>query len=378
MPGRVSLVPLATALAFAAVASPLGCGSRTGIPLLDVAGNDAGNGSSSGSGGGGSSSGSSSGGAIDSGVAEAGDCRTAPGLVTLAAQDNIDYRTGPVVPDGTNVYWGTATVSGIGLPAVVKVPLCGGTPTTVAAGSTGPGGIRALTANASTAFWIEGPDTGPSLAVRSAPLSGGIAATMIASVVGGWNGMAFNASNLCFADYDQVLEVPLGGGAAQTLASGQPVLSVAMDASNLYWTSTDGLLKKEALGGGAVTTLATGAASGGVGAMTVLGSNVYWQSDPGILVTPVGGGATTTLVASTDNIGTFVMDDANVYWTDDLDRLQRISIHGGAATTLAVGNNMAGIAVDATSVYWTTVATCTLPDGTPPCSGASVMRLTPK
>ena len=190
-------------------------GASAQVPLAEVGpgsrcwtstGNDAGSGSG-GSGSSGSSSGSSSssGGAIDSGVAEVSDCRTTPGLVTLAAQDNIDYRTAPVVPDGTSVYWGTATVSGVGLPAVMKVPVCGGTPTTVAAGSTGPGAIRALTANASSAFWIEGPDTGPSLAVRSAPLSGGIAATMIASVIGGWNGMAFNASDLCFADYNQVL-----------------------------------------------------------------------------------------------------------------------------------------------------------------------------
>jgi hypothetical protein len=71
------------------------------------------------------------------------------------------------------------------------------------------------------------------------------------------------------------MKVPITGGPASTLATGSIPIGVAVDGANVYWADFgDSTIDAVPLGGGKVTTLATGQTSC-VG-IAIEGPNVYW------------------------------------------------------------------------------------------------------
>ncbi len=124
-----------------------------------------------------------------------------------------------------------------------------------------------------------------------------------------------------YADGGSVMTVPKCGGAAATLASGQPFLgSIAVDSENVYWT------------------------------------NLSSQDHGTLMSVPVHGGAPVTLSAGGDPAG-LALDATSIYWTDPfggtVNKIPKAS-GGGAPTTLATKQYGAGdLATNATLACWT-------------------------
>jgi hypothetical protein len=94
------------------------------------------------------------------------------------------------------------------------------------------------------------------------PLAGGVPEELWTAPSGSVRDLAVTADRAFVAwehgDDGQIAAVPIAGGAAQALVA--PVrgpLQIALDATDLFYTTSDGILARAPLDGGAVTTLAT-------------------------------------------------------------------------------------------------------------------------
>jgi hypothetical protein len=149
--------------------------------------------------------------------------------------------------------------------------------------------------------------------------------TLLASVPFGYpNQMAIDAQNVCWFGYSGAQKVSINGGNPVTLApSGYDSSqdedvydSIAVDGTYAYWASgADGAIKRPRKSdGGSFLVLASNQArpySIAVGA-----SNVYWTTGDGsVQKTSISGGAGATLIATgMTSLGRIAVDSASVYW----------------------------------------------------------------
>ena len=183
------------------------------------------------------------------------------------------------------------------------------------------------------------------------------------------NGIAVDATSVYWtttyegAGEGTVKRVPIGGGAAVTLASGGSPDGIAVDGTSVYWTNpTAGAVMKVPLGGGAAVTLD---AQANALAVAVDATSVFWVDGLGKMrKVPIGGGPAVTLASPLATAYAIAVDGTSVY---SIPGPTKVPIGGGPAVTLASGGTSQGIAVDTTSVYWTTYS-----------STGTVMKLTPK
>jgi hypothetical protein len=160
------------------------------------------------------------------------------------------------------------------------------------------------------------------------------------------------------------MKVPLGGGAATTIAvGGGGVFFIAIDTSSVYFANEyTGVVTSAPLDGdgGALATLATGQSS--PEALVVDGTGLYWANLNGgtVVKAPLGGvpegGAPTVIASGLASPVALALDGANVYFaTSDgaVRAASKTTVDGGAGTVLASGQNATSIAVDANRVYWT-------------------------
>jgi len=160
-----------------------------------------------------------------------------------------------------------------------------------------------------------------------------------------------------------VMACPIGGcgGGPITIASAQPAAaSIVSDGANVFWATgyaPNGALMACAVGGcaGAPTQIASGAVNG----IAVDTTNVYWTTGAAVMTCPkTGCGATpTTLVSGLTYAFSIAVDATSVYWTTDT-AVMKCAIGGCAVpTTLADGQNGPhSIAVDGQNAYWATGA----------------------
>jgi len=250
-----------------------------------------------------------------------------------------------VAVDSTHVYWG----SGDG--TVKKVPISGGTVTTLASGQ---GAVPGLAVDGTHVYWVSFHsgywDDGT---VKEVPISGG-SVTTLASDQGRVSSLAVDATHVYWANLlpnddgpgaGTLSEVPVGGGAVTTLASGQGWPgSVAVDGTYVYWTSQgNGTVNKIPVGGGTVTALATG--QGGPTPLAVDSTRVYWvnYNDGTVNSVPLGGGAVTTL-ASGQSAETLAVDGTHVYWTGS-GALKEVPVGGGAVNVVTYAGYSPALAV---------------------------------
>lgn len=96
------------------------------------------------------------------------------------------------------------------------------------------------------------------------------------------------------------------------------------------------------------------------GVLVADGANLYWIDDTLNAVTemPIGGGAVTTLASGLLSWfgGSLGVDARNVYFTSPAaGTITQVPIGGGTLVTVASGQDPYGVAVNPTSVFWTVV-----------------------
>ncbi|MGD0529677.1 MAG: hypothetical protein ABSE49_31360 [Polyangiaceae bacterium] len=305
----------------------------------------------------------------------------------LASFSSSMYSVYSFQIDATNAYALVDNDEGNDSTTVMKVPLSGGAPVTLA---NDPQYATALAVSPSTLYWVDpsGPQdevdasSNTTGLVMSVPLGGGNAVPVatdqafpsnVAVDSSGvyWVNQTVCNSFPCQATVGTVMMLPTGSTTPVTLASvpAQPA-ALALDATNVYWGTNDGrvmMVPKSATGGGTPTTLAYYETN--VGSLVVAGSDLYWTTGTGdIMRTPIAGGATTAILVGSSEVGSLVTDGTSLYWitydqqfsptgTTEMTAIDRMALTDTDTTpvTLWTGSDSPDtLQVDATSVYFTT------------------------
>ncbi len=213
-----------------------------------------------------------------------------------------------------------------------------------------------------------------------------------------------NGANVYWADGNiptgSVDRVAMSGGGAVQIASTDQPIGVAVDGSNIYWSTFGssanpvGTIVKQPIAGGAAVTLATGLAT--VGPIALDGKNVYWSDMFGAVSSvPIAGGAVHVIVPAQYTLPpNTVLDDApigiavadgTVYWTSTPlqgatpNVISAVSVDGGAVSVVATpATQLNGLAVDDQFVYWSEIGVVTPGQGlgSPPTADqGSISRL---
>ena len=312
-----------------------------------------------------------------------GACWSAPRLVAVACSQ---LQPIALAVDSTNVYWVNEGGS------IVKAPLAGGPPITLASGQPNP---QAIAIDSTNVYWVTNVTGVAQNAVLKMPLHGGAISTLATGLDP--RGIAVDTTSVYWTDGTRgggrVWKVPISGvpdGGSPTLiaTAKRPAgpTSILVDSSSVYWTevptSGAGTVLKAPLDGGTAQTLASGQFPI---AMAVDGTSLYWTNEWGgggsVTKVPVSGGTPVTIATGILPSG-IAVDSTGVYWGDtSAGTVNVIPLDGGASTPivrpiLSVGgtSNCGGpvaVAVDSTSVYWT------FQNGYPSVAG-QVMKMTPK
>jgi hypothetical protein len=253
--------------------------------------------------------------------------------VTLASGQ---LNPSSVAVDSENVYWtnsgsnpcqweATSCASSDG--SLVKAPIGGGAPVTLAAGLCTPDSI-ALDA---TNVYAADPAAGTLLKV---PIAGG-APVLLASALFNLKAIATDSTGVYVNAGGAILQFPSAGGSPTTLASGwvrtngeenscgQSLPELIVDATGVYWTTgansgPPATLQKLPPGGGTPVTLATASRYASLFAQGIAGdgTNIYTTNGFGFRTISVNGGPMSDVAIDLYQVGPLALDGANIYWTD--------------------------------------------------------------
>jgi hypothetical protein len=251
-----------------------------------------------------------------------------------------------ITVDSTSVYWTDSDGD------VMKTPICGGASVVLAQGQ---GWLKGIAVDSTSVYWAGASG------VSKVPLGGGTPELLAAgSQV---SALAVDAAYVYWSDLvvDAVAvirSVPVGGGALATLAAeaGAPSSFIALDTTSVYWVSGGQALVRALKTGGAVTTLIP--SIGGGGPIAVDATQVYFPGTGdemfSVMSEPKAGGAASELAVDQSGLTRFALDGTTVYWVDGLlGTIVSAPTAGGAHVILAESNGaISGLAVDGTSVYW--------------------------
>lgn len=249
---------------------------------------------------------------------------TSPGGVLrmpLTGGPPVTLASGPgsgdsIVVDATNVYW-TAEVTAANWN-VLQMPLLGGAPTTLV---TGLPSASSVAVDTTSVYFGSGYPASGSEWIGRVPIGGGSVVTLVSGqpLIGD---IALGASAVYWTAatyFGAVLSAPIAGGTASTVASSQNPIALALDTSNLYWTSGTGVMEV-ALAGGTPTSLGR-IVSGQPYGLATDGTNVYWTDAPGVVKVPVNGGTPTPVATDSSSPQRIALGGTQVFWTDSIGNL---------------------------------------------------------
>jgi hypothetical protein len=272
----------------------------------------------------------------------------------------IDIATGQDKPWGialtdTQVYWtnqGTTGASG----TVRTRPKVGGTASTIASSQADPRGIGAsaervvwanhgigatvgnisridyaggsttavvwtsnqssaydLLINPSSAYWSRDAANG-SVETRKHGLATGLTVVVDQASPGG---IAIDTDAFVYWTYSNGIRRGKSSIPYETIVTTTDTPAfVAVDATNVYWTST-GATYRAAKQAGATAQVLSTSGSGGRG-IVVEGGHVYWCGADAIWKVPVTGGTAVQLATNLQNPWDIAVDDQFVYWTENV------------------------------------------------------------
>ncbi len=188
------------------------------------------------------------------------------GKIRTLAQDPTGFCGLHLSVDETNAYWTT----GRGYE-VVKVPIDGGPTSIIASLSKAGSPVAALASDGVNVYWST------SLEVSKVPVNGGSPTTLATGF--GLQNLAADGHHVYLVAAETIEKVSVDGGPATTLASGQfGIESLTIDDENVYWTAINaqaaGVVVKVPKAGGTPVTLAN--EPGRASSIAVNSRNAYW------------------------------------------------------------------------------------------------------
>jgi hypothetical protein len=295
-------------------------------------------------------------------VACSGDTRTETqdpprGIILASGQNNPRA----IAVDGTNVYWmNRGWTDGDG--SIMKVSRDGGAPVVLASGLCNAYDLAVddLAVYWSGGYWSAG-NCDTSMGIKRISVADGSAFPPIdggglLAPFGEW--IYFGNSGAT------VMRAPRDGGTPLTVAAGDGDLmhAVAVDGTNVYWSTTtgpgvvssgvySGRLFQAPIEGGVATLLASDL--GEVDGIASEGVHAYWTDKYSAELNrvPIGGGEVEVFADG----GLFPQDikilEDVVYWST-FDAILTAPVTGGPPRVLANATLTSGIAVDKDAVYW--------------------------
>jgi hypothetical protein len=179
-----------------------------------------------------------------------------------------------VATDGVNVYWTEAAGS------ILRVPVNGGTITTLATGLAGIGGIAT---DGSSLFVTQGGS------LLRLSINGGVPTVLVSGRAGVTGRISVDATSLFWQEGNNIQRMPKIGGAITLFVTRAAVTGLASDGTRL-WVSEDlnpGNVLAFPLAGGAPT--ATFAAAFNINSISAGGGHVVWTENrnPGVVMAKV-------------------------------------------------------------------------------------------
>lgn len=275
--------------------------------------------------------------------------------ILLAKQDGQPWE---IALDATHVYWSNTHGE------ISKVPKAGGATVVLTSDLSNPGALavhanRVYSASYGSSVKVI-PKTGGALSNLTPKAAGGLAVAVD-------DGGVFWSQGISWPGDHYIARTDLDGAPTTVIGSiDHEPTAASLDATHVYWSDFDltvpalGGIRRAPRGGGATETLVTGDSLNGA---ALDGERVYYLysgssgaswADGALHAVSKTGGAPVLLASPLDGAARVAVDGTHVYWSEAYGQvIRRVKKTGGPTETLATSDgNPQGIAVDEVAVYW--------------------------